>query len=218
MHVSFEKPDHIDDVIDVIVEIEGAALDGHHARIDPIGEVDFMGRKQALDRAAQQCCVMAGQRRHDQHARRIRDVRFGKIAAEMNEPAEWLVPDHALMHGNVAPADARGGDAEFGFGVAARRPLQKLRRRSRSPAYGRVGERIEWVAEEEFGRTRSHARRVHRRMSKFIKMIEHASPPRLRQISLNASTRQNRIGGANTALQQKCDGNPVRRDQLNQKV
>ncbi len=93
MHVAAEHVQHLDDVIDVVVEIEAAFGQRHHARIGPVGDVDLMRRQEGLDRAAQQRRVVAGHRRHDQHARLRVAQRPRQLAVEMQQAAERLFPD-----------------------------------------------------------------------------------------------------------------------------
>ena len=95
MHVAAEHVQHLDDVIDIVVEIEAAFGQRHHPRIGPVGDVDLMGRQEGFDRAAQQRRVVAGHRRHDQHARLRAAQRPGQLAIEIQQPAERLFPDRA---------------------------------------------------------------------------------------------------------------------------
>ena len=105
MDVAAQHVQHLDDVIDVVVEIEAAFAQGHHAGIGPIGDVDLMRRQQGFDRATQQRRVMAGHRRNDQHARLRAAQRTGELAIEVEQLAERLLPDRADLDGD---ADAVG--------------------------------------------------------------------------------------------------------------
>ena len=55
--------------LDVVVEAEAAGVSAHIAGIVPIGYADVVLRQQRAHQAAQQRGEVAGQRRHDQHAR-----------------------------------------------------------------------------------------------------------------------------------------------------
>ena len=61
-----EQTQDLDHVIDIVVEIEEAFGERHHARIGPVGDVDVMSGQEGLDRAAQQGRVMSRHRRDDQ--------------------------------------------------------------------------------------------------------------------------------------------------------
>ncbi len=83
---------HLDDVADVIVKIEGPIAHGHHAGIDPIGDIDISRGQQGLDGAAQQCGIVAGHRRNQQHLRLRGRLGIG-FFFEMNEIAKGPRPD-----------------------------------------------------------------------------------------------------------------------------
>ena len=103
VRVAVERMQHRDDVVDVVVEIEAAARERHHAGVDPFGDVDVVVRQERLDGAAQQRRVVAGHRRDDQQLR-LRALRAVlERALEMQQAAERPLPD-AL---DGAPARAR---------------------------------------------------------------------------------------------------------------
>ncbi len=54
-------------VSNVIVELEPAIFERHHARVEPVGDVHLVVLQQGAHRIAQQCGVVAGQRRAHQH-------------------------------------------------------------------------------------------------------------------------------------------------------
>ena len=95
VHVAAEHVQHLDDVIDIVVEIEAALGQRNHPGIGPIGDVDLMRRQKGFDGAAQQRRVVAGHRRHDQHARLRRAQRPRQLAIEIQQAAERLFPDRA---------------------------------------------------------------------------------------------------------------------------
>ena len=66
------RADHADNAahrLRIFIQTEPAETGRHHARVGPVGDVNFVRREERLDRAAQQRRVMPGQRRYDQHAR-----------------------------------------------------------------------------------------------------------------------------------------------------
>ncbi|MCY1233351.1 hypothetical protein D9M72_458910 [compost metagenome] len=87
MGVRAQEVQHLDDVVDVIVEIESAFAERHHAGVDPVRDVDVGMRQQGFHGAAQQRRVVAGHRRHDQNLR-IGGTPLGQGALEMDEVAE----------------------------------------------------------------------------------------------------------------------------------
>ncbi len=90
-----EKVQHRDHVVDVVVEIERAVRQRHHAGVDPFGDVDVVVGQEALDRAAQQRRVVARHRRDDQQPRLRPARRMLERALEMQEPAERPLPDRS---------------------------------------------------------------------------------------------------------------------------
>ena len=99
-----EEPD---DVVDVVVEAEGAVGERDVAGIVPVGDVDVVVGEQRPDRVAQQRGEMAGQRRDDQHAR----LRALDVLAEAQQRAERRLQDASSRHGDLAVADRDRPDA-----------------------------------------------------------------------------------------------------------
>ena len=97
-----EMAEHVDDVVDVVVEIEGAFRRRHHAGVRPVGDVDVVLRKHRRHRAAEQRRVVAGERRHDEERRIGRPV-FRQVAFEMQERAERPRPDDVLGNRDGRP-------------------------------------------------------------------------------------------------------------------
>ena len=95
VHVAAEHVQHGDDVVDVVVEIEAAFRQRHHARVAPIGDVDVVIGQEGLHRAAQQRGVVARHRRHDQQFRLRPARRAREGALEMQQPAERPLPDRS---------------------------------------------------------------------------------------------------------------------------
>ena len=168
MHVAAEHLQHLDDVIDIVVEIEAALGERNHARVGPVGDVDFMRRQERLDRAAQQRRVMAGHRRHDQHARMRCAQRPGQLAIEMQQTAERLFPDRADLDRRAHAVDFGGVEAPFGLAVTARGALEQFAGRGDRFAEFGVRPGIQRILKQDLGGVGHGARRVERRVAHFV--------------------------------------------------
>ena len=62
--VAAEHVEHLDQIIDIVLEIEAAFRHRHHPRVGPVGDVDLMGRQKGFHRPAQQGRIVTGHRRH----------------------------------------------------------------------------------------------------------------------------------------------------------
>ena len=111
---------HLDQVVGVVVEVEAPRSEGHIACVRPVGDEDVVLGQHRLDRAAQQRGVVPRHRRHDEDLR-VADAGCGEHAAEMQETAEWLGPDHLLEDRCVDAVDQGRGEAELRLGVASGR-------------------------------------------------------------------------------------------------
>ncbi len=122
--------DELADVADVIVEREGAAIGRDVARVDPVGDVDLVGRQQRAHRVAQQRRVVAGERRDDQDRRFLLqlgdDLRLVAVALEAEQPAEGLVQHRLFDDGHLGAVDGDLGDAEGRLVVALPQPVEQL--------------------------------------------------------------------------------------------
>ena len=95
-------------MIDVFVEAEPAGGQRHVARVVPIGDVDVVLGQHGAHGAAQQRREMAGQRRHQQHAR----LRGRDVLLEVQQRAERRHLRRLLAHLDLAVADGDAVDAE----------------------------------------------------------------------------------------------------------
>ncbi len=168
VRVAAEHVQHLDDVIDVVVEIETAGCDGNHPGIGPVGDVDLMRRQKGFDRAAQQRRVMAGHRRHDQHARLRRTQRPGQFTIEIQQATERFFPDRADLDRGADAADLGIVQTPFGFAVTAGGALEQF-----APGGNRFAElgarpRIERILKQDFGRIGNGPRRIERGLRHFI--------------------------------------------------
>ena len=169
--VAAERVQDRDHVVDVIVEIEAAFRQRHHARVDPIGDVDVVVGQERLDRAAQQRGEVARHRRDDQQPRLRPARRVLEHALEMKEPAERPLPHRRDLHRHALAADQRRRDAPFRPAVAARRALEQFAGRGDRFAVGGEGERIDRVLEEQPGGVGPGARRIERRVAHLVEPV-----------------------------------------------
>ncbi|MNT01471.1 hypothetical protein D3C72_1359370 [compost metagenome] len=163
---------HLDDITDVIVEIEGPIARCHHAGIDPIGNVNIGRRQQRLHGAAQQGRIMAGHRRHQQHLR-LRLAGRIDLFFEMDEIAERTRPDGLFSNGNGLSIDNSRGKAEFRFDITARQAFENLEAGIEASSEGRAGKRVHRIVAGLAHHIGTGAQRRHGRMVHFIKMVEH---------------------------------------------
>jgi len=95
---------HVDQRVDVVVQVEAALENGHVARIDPVGDVDIVVGEKGAHRPAKQRGVVAGQGRDHEHRRGVGrsarlDQAFG-IAAEAPQFHPRRAPDRLAPHGH----------------------------------------------------------------------------------------------------------------------
>jgi hypothetical protein len=111
-----------DHVAGIFVEAEAAVRDRNIARIVPIGNVDVMFGQHGAHGGAQQGGEMAGQRRHQQHARlRLLDVLF-----EMQQGRERCHVGGFFGDRHLAVADHDAVDAVRRAGVGEPRARDQL--------------------------------------------------------------------------------------------
>ena len=172
MGVAAEAMQDADDVVDVVVEIEAALRQRHHARVHPVGDVDVVVGQEGFDRAAQQRGVVARHRRDDQHLG-LRPARHvAEHALEVQQLAERALPDGGDVDRRALAADQGGIDVPHRLGVAPRRALEQFHRRSNRLAVGGVRERIERVLEIELRYAGECACRVQRSVAHLVEPIE----------------------------------------------
>jgi hypothetical protein len=149
MDVTAERMNHLDHIIDVVLEIETALRHRHHAGVGPVGDVDFMTRQKRFNGAAQQRRIMPGHRRDDQHARLRRAQRLGELALEVQQAAKRLFPNGLDLDGNAHAVDFGIVQTPFRLAVTARHAFEQFATRSDRFAELGVGPRIERVLEHE---------------------------------------------------------------------
>ncbi len=172
MGVAAERVEDGNHVVDIVVEIERALRQRHHARIDPVGNVDVVIGQKGFDRAAQQRRVVARHRRDDQKLRLRTLRRVLERALEAHELAERPFPDGRDIDRHALAADQCRGDAPFRLAVAARRALEQFAGRGDGFAVSRKRQRIDRILEEQSRGIGHGARRVQRRVAHFVEPIE----------------------------------------------
>ena len=149
MRVAAEQMQDRDQVVDVIVEIEGALRHRHHPCIGPLGDVDVVIGEEALDRAAQQGRVMPRHRRDDEEARLRPAWRVLEGTLEMQKPTERSLPKHGDVHRDARAADHGGIDIPLRLAISPRRALEQFQARSHGLAEGGIGQRIGGILVEQ---------------------------------------------------------------------
>ena len=132
-HVEVVGADVADEVLhvgDVIVQVERALAGRDHARIGPVGDVDLVVGEQGLHGVAQQGRVVAGQRRHHQHAGVVLQVAqlvfvVGETL-EAQQPAERFFQRHPFHDRDRRAIDLDLVDPELGLLVVLAEPVHQL--------------------------------------------------------------------------------------------
>ncbi len=172
MDVAAEELQHLDHVVDVVVEIEAAGRHRHHARVGPVGDVDVMIGQERFDRAAQQRRVVARHRRDDQHARLRLARRPRDQALEIQQLAERPLPDRMDVHRHAHAGDLDILDAPFRLAVAPRGALEQFAAgRDRFAELG-VRERIERILKQQLRRIGHGPNRIERRLPHLVHPVE----------------------------------------------
>ena len=139
-------------VVHVVIKMEHALVHGNHARVFPVGDVHLVVRQHAAHGVAQQRCIVARQRRDDQH-RGLREHGLQRIgfvgeALETTQLAERLVDFNALHDGHANAFDIHRGDAELRFLVVFPQPVEQLEAGRDALGQRRLAERRQRVAVE----------------------------------------------------------------------
>ena len=181
VYVATEQMQHRDQVIDVVVEIEGTLRQRHHARVHPFGEIDVVVGQKALDCAAQQSWIVARHRRDDEQARLWAARQVLERALEMQEPAERPLPHAVDVDRHPLAAHQRRGDAPFGPAVAAGRALEQLESGRGGLAERGVRPRVRGVLEEQPAGVSEGAGRIERRQAHLVEPVGRRGEHRARR-------------------------------------
>ena len=177
-------------VRDVIVEMERARGKRHHARVDPVGDVDLVIAKQRAHGVAQQRGVMPGQRRDDQHDRILAQlrqrVRIVAAALEAQQVAERKLDDFFFDDRRFAAVRQHRGDAERGFLVILAEAIQKLVARGHAIHAGHAREPVVGSGQCLGGGAGPGYEGIQQRAVEFVQVIEHGIPVRRGSITAAA--------------------------------
>ncbi len=175
MHVRAERLDELGHVGDVVVEMKRARGDRHQPRVDPVGDPDVVIRQQRTHGVAQQCRVVARQRRDDQHARIGRPLQFRRYQPlEMQQAAERLVDLDFLDDRHLDIADVCGLEPELRLFILLADPVQQVVAGGQAPRQRRVGEGAVGTGKEFRSRLRPHREWVQETALQFMQVIKHA--------------------------------------------
>jgi hypothetical protein len=131
-----------------------------------------MLREQRLHRAAQQCGVVAGHRRHHQHGR----MRLVGVALEMDQVTERFADHRDFPDRHLLAIHLGGWKPECRLAEPPGRPLEQLSAGSESAAHSRVRRGQERILESGPGGLRHEASRIPSRVLEIIELVEHDSP------------------------------------------
>ena len=163
---------HVDDVVDVIVEIEVALGHGNHPGVDPVADIDVSTRQQRLDCAAQQCGIVARHRGDDQDARAF----FGtgrQMPLEVDHVTEWLAPDDLFLDLHALTIDGGCRKTEGRLAVAARDALEDFEACGEGAPHDGVRPGVQRIFPGEVHRVSACPKRCHESVVEFVELIEH---------------------------------------------
>ena len=161
---------HLNQIVGVVIKVEGSGIGWHIARIRPVGDVDIMSRQHAFDGIAQQCCVMARHGCDDQQlVLRCREIGL----LEMQQAAEGFLPDNGFGNLERAFSGFHPFNVEDRFGIAARQTLEQVQRGFGLPPELGVGQGIALMQPEFRLGPRGKPPRRHGSVLHFIELIKH---------------------------------------------
>jgi hypothetical protein len=137
MCVRPEQRQHVEQIIDIAVQIEQALAQRHLACIDPVRDIDVGMRQHRLDRSPEQRSEMPRHRSDDEKFRLKLVSRRGFSLFEVQKAAERLRHHHRFGDRYFRPAFLDFGNAELRPSETPRRSLEDLHGRGhRSPERG----------------------------------------------------------------------------------
>jgi len=114
----------------VIVEMERALFERHHACVDPVGDAHLVILQQGAHRVAQQRGVVAGERRAHQHDRLILQLADSAAVVretlETQQTAERLLDDGLFDDRDVVTILNDLAQVEFGLFVVFAQPVEQF--------------------------------------------------------------------------------------------
>ena len=211
--VSMGEPDQ---VVDVVVEVEGAGGQRHVARVHPVGDVDVMLGQHLLDRAAQQRREMPRHRGDDQHLGVVAPL--ASDALEVQQVAEGQGVGHLLLDRDLAAVHLGLDDLEFGLAVAPRGVDEHLERGGRGARGKGHRGRVERIAKRLLTHLRRRAPGRDCGVRNFIGVVEHPCVPdnfrliRLVPEKLSSLRAANKLFRSRTTTPQTGAGEGAARD------
>nr|GEU28069.1 hypothetical protein [Tanacetum cinerariifolium] len=180
VHVRAQQANKILHIINVVVEVEGAVGERHHARVGPVGDVHVVLDQQAAYGVAQQRGVVARQRRHQQHGglRQGLGLLVVQVFLEMDQAAERLVDHHALddAHRLVVgrALDGRRVDVERRLFIILAQSVHQFVTGRDALRKRRVRQRRHGVAEHFGGGVGPLHQGREQRALHFVQLVEHS--------------------------------------------
>ena len=178
MHIRADVADEFLHIGYVIVEMKGAGIERHHARVGPVGDVDLVVLQQALDRVAQQRGMVARKRRHNQHGG-LRLHQFERThvvgeALEAQQAAKRLGDGNLFLHRDVDTTDLGRSDAELRLLVVLGQAMHQPEPCGHALCQRRVRERRQRVVVQLGRRGGELGKRRHQRALRFVKLVQHS--------------------------------------------
>ena len=177
--LALQVADELLHVVHIVVQVELALLQRHHARVLPVGDVDLVALQHGAHGVAQQRGVVARQRRHDQHHGLALELEQGgrvvRKPLEAAQFAERLVDVHALMDGHAHAIHVHGADAELGFLVVLAQAVQQFIARRDAMGQLRLAERRQRVAVELGGGLRQVGEGLHEGALGLVEGVQHGA-------------------------------------------
>ena len=172
-----QVPDELLHIVDVVVQMELALGQRHHARVFPIGDVDLVVLEHGLHRVTQQGCIVARKRRHDQYRRlALEAIKRGRVigeALEATQFAEGLGDFNALMDGDRDTLDVDRTDTELGFLVVPTQAVHEVEASGHALREGRLAEHGQRIGKNLGGGVRQVGEGLHHGALRFVQLVQH---------------------------------------------
>ncbi len=166
-------------IIDVVVEMEVAFGQRHHAGVFPVGDVDLVVFQHGAHGLAQQRGVMSRQRSDHQHHRLALEFEQGfavvREALEAAQLAKRFVDLDPLVNRHANAVDIDGVNAELRFFVVFAEPVHQLISRRDALRHRQLGKRPSRVVVNLGGHTGQFGKRLHEGALRFVNLVQHDS-------------------------------------------